>query len=65
MEIQNKTLEEQDQYLEEVKEKLSEKKYAENTSDPNFYNEELVLESMGDEVCHTFSSSVPFVLYTR
>lgn len=50
LEIQNKTLEEQDQYLEEVKEKLSEKKYAENASDPNFYNEELILESMGDEM---------------
>nr|XP_002121447.1 uncharacterized protein LOC100177030 [Ciona intestinalis] len=50
IEVQTKCLEEYDQYLEEVKETLSAKKFADNESDAEFFNEELQLETLGDEM---------------
>nr|XP_039262951.1 uncharacterized protein LOC120338989 [Styela clava] len=50
LEIQNKTLEEHDKYLEEVKDKLAGKKFSDNANDPNYYTEELMLENLGDEM---------------
>jgi len=50
LEVQTKSLEEYDQYLEEVKTQLSQKRFAENEHDSEFFNEELQLENLSDEV---------------
>ena len=54
VEVQAKSLEEYDLFLEEVKAQLSSKKFSDNENDRDFFTEELQLESMQDEVCHTY-----------
>ena len=50
VEVQAKSLEEYDLFLEEVKSQLSIKKFSDNENDRDFFTEELQLESLQDEV---------------
>ena len=50
VEVQAKSLEEYDVFLENVKTQLSLKKFSENENDHEFFTEELQLESLKDEV---------------
>ncbi|XP_076812117.1 uncharacterized protein LOC143459041 [Clavelina lepadiformis] len=50
IEVQTRCLEEYDQYLEEVKQELTNKRFSDNEDNRDFYTEEIQLESLGDEM---------------
>ena len=54
VEVQAKSLEEYDLFLEEVKAQLSYKNFSDNENDRDFFTEELQLESLQDEVSYNF-----------
>ena len=55
VEVQAKSLEEYDLFLEEVKAQLSSKKFSDSENDRDFFTEELQLESLQDEVSYIYS----------